>query len=58
MVTVDADQAIRWRMGQAIAILENLSGYIRMYSPEQEFLGLSEVCEAGLQPIVVLSPIN
>jgi len=58
MVTLDADQAIRWRMGQAIAIPENLSRYARMYSPEQEFLGVSEVCEAGLQPIVVLSPIN
>ena len=58
IVTLDADQAIRWRMGQAIAIPENLSRYARMYSPEQEFLGVSEVCEAGLQPIVVLSPIN
>ena len=58
IVTLDGDQAIRWRMGQAIAIPENLSRYARMYSPEQEFLGVSEVCEAGLQPIVVLSPIN
>jgi hypothetical protein len=27
-----------------------------MYSPEQRVLGVSEVCEAGLQPIVVLKP--
>jgi hypothetical protein len=29
-----------------------------MYSPDQEFLGVSEVNEVGLQPIVVLNPIN
>ncbi|TYQ27256.1 tRNA pseudouridine(55) synthase TruB [Pseudanabaena sp. UWO311] len=35
-----------------------LSQYVRMCDRDQKFLGVSEVIEAGLQPIVVLNPIN
>jgi hypothetical protein len=60
MVALDEDLTKRWCMGQAIAIDKDLSTsqYARMYSPDQEFLGVSEVNEVGLQPIVVLNPIN
>ena len=65
MVTLDEDATKRWCMGQVIAIKdvltegENiLSQYVRMCDRDQKFLGVSEVIEAGLQPIVVLNPIN
>ena len=60
VVTFNEDETKRWRMGQAIAIPEDfpVSQYTRIYGYDQEFLGVSEVCEAGLQPIVVLNPIN
>jgi hypothetical protein len=50
-------------MGQAIPIkdllAENInSHYVRMYDYDQGFLGISKVLESGLQPIVVLNPIN
>ena len=32
--------------------------FARTYSSEQQFLGVSEICETGIQPIVVLHPIN
>lgn len=64
-VKLDVDQTKRWCMGQAIAIKdistenENInSQYARMYDYDQNFLGVSEVMESGLQPIVVLNPIN
>lgn len=60
VVTFDAEQTKRWCMGQVIAKPEGFpsSQYARIYDSEQEFLGISEVLEAGLQPIVVLKPIN
>jgi tRNA pseudouridine55 synthase len=65
IVTLDEDATKRWCMGQVIAIKdvltegENiLSQYVRMCDRNQNFLGVSEVIEAGLQPIVVLNPIN
>ncbi len=60
VVTFDVEQTKRWCMGQAIAKPEGFtsSQYARIYDSEQEFLGISEVLEAGLQPIVVLKPIN
>jgi hypothetical protein len=32
--------------------------FARTYSSENQFLGVSEICETGIQPIVVLHPIN
>jgi tRNA pseudouridine55 synthase len=65
MVTLDENKTKLWCMGQAIAIKdvlaegENiLSQFVRMCDRNQNFLGVSEVIEAGLQPIVVLNPIN
>jgi tRNA pseudouridine55 synthase len=60
VVSLDVDRTKRWCMGQAIAMPEGLpsSQYARIYDSEQEFLGLSEIIEAGLKPIVVLKPIN
>jgi tRNA pseudouridine55 synthase len=65
MTTLDEDATKRWCMGQVIAIKdvltedENiLSQFVRMCDRNQNFLGVSEVIEAGLQPIVVLNPIN
>jgi len=63
-VTLDAEQTKYWCMGQTIKLLDKLLGleicsqYVRMYDHEQKFLGVSEVNESVLQPIVVLSPIN
>lgn len=64
-VLLDIDQTKKWCMGQAIAIKdittenENInSQYARMYDCDQNFLGVSEVMESGLQPVVVLNPIN
>ena len=64
-VKLDVDQTKRWCMGQTIAIKDVLaegekisSQYTRMYDHNQDFLGVSEVIEVGLQPIVVLNPIN
>ncbi|BBC23222.1 tRNA pseudouridine(55) synthase TruB [Pseudanabaena sp. ABRG5-3] len=64
-VKLDVDQTKRWCMGQVITTKdistenENInSQYVRMYDYDQKFLGVSEVMESGLQPIVVLNPIN
>jgi tRNA pseudouridine55 synthase len=62
-VSLDGDLTKRWCMGQAIPIkdllAENInSHYVRMYDYDQGFLGISKVLESGLQPIVVLNPIN
>jgi tRNA pseudouridine55 synthase len=61
IVNLDQDQTKRWCMGQAIAINDIdkiILQYARMYNQDQEFLGVSEICEDGLKPTVVLSPIN
>jgi tRNA pseudouridine55 synthase len=60
VVALDAEQTKSWCMGRAIAKPEGFpsSQYARVYDFEQEFLGVSEVLEACLQPIVVLKPIN
>ncbi len=64
-VLLDADLTKRWCMGQAITLKDNSSGneniisqYVRMYDCNQNFLGVSAIVEVGLQPIVVLNPIN
>lgn len=64
-VSLDIDLTKRWCMGQAIAIKDIFSGnenlisqYAKMYDCNQNFLGVSEVIASGLQPIVVLNPIN
>lgn len=64
-VKLDVDQSKRWRMGQAIALQDihnenenKFLQYARMYDCDRDFLGVSEVIESGLQPIVVLNPIN
>jgi tRNA pseudouridine55 synthase len=63
MVTLDENKTKLWCMGQVIAIPDdtNLSEkniYLRMCDQKQNFLGVSEIVEAGMQPIVVLYPIN
>jgi tRNA pseudouridine55 synthase len=65
MLSLDEDATKRWCMGQVIAIKDVLSEggnilaqFARMCDRNQNFLGVSEVIEAGLQPIVVLNPIN
>jgi tRNA pseudouridine55 synthase len=65
MLFLDENATKRWCMGQVIAIKDVLtvdeniiSQFVRMCDRNQNFLGLSEVIEAGLQPIVVLNPIN
>jgi len=65
MLNLDENATKLWCMGQAIALkhvfAENQSinsQYARMYDCDQNFLGVSEVNEIGLQPIVVLNPIN
>jgi hypothetical protein len=51
-------------MGRAIAIPDDFATlcekniYVRICDRHQKFLGVSEVIETGLQPIVVLYPIN
>ncbi len=59
-VTLDAEQTKCWCMGQILKLpdFQVDSQYIRMYDHEMNFLGVSEVNESVLQPIVVLSPIN
>ena len=65
MLFLDENATKRWCMGQVIAIKdvlsegENiLSQFVRMCDRNQNFLGVSAVIESGLQPIVVLNPIN
>jgi tRNA pseudouridine55 synthase len=65
MLFLDENATKRWCMGQVIAIKdvlaegENiLSQFVRLCDRNQNFLGVSEVIESGLQPIVVLNPIN
>jgi tRNA pseudouridine55 synthase len=63
MVTLDEDTTKRWCMGQAIAIEDvlvkgEILRYARICDRNQNFLGVSEVLGTGLQPIVVLNPIN
>lgn len=65
VVSLNEDETKRWCMGQAIAPKnvfaedQNInSQYARMYDCDHNFLGVSEVIEIGLQPIVVLNPIN
>ena len=63
MVTLDEDATRRWCMGQVISIQDvfpegEILQYARMCDRDQNFLGVSEVIESGLQPIVVLNPIN
>ena len=59
-VNLDAEQTKCWCMGQTLKLpdLQVDSQYVRMYDHEMNFLGVSEVNESVLQPIVVLSPIN
>lgn len=59
-LSLNEDETKRWCMGQTLPISEgfSLSQYLRTYSPEQKFLGVSEFSETGIQPIVVLTPIN
>ena len=64
MVTLDEHKTKLWCMGQAISIPDNFSNsdekniYLRMCDQNQNFLGISEIVEAAMQPIVVLHPIN
>jgi len=63
IVCLDEDETIRWRMGQVISPPSEseevlLKGYVRICDRDQKFLGVSEIVEAGLQPTVVLYPIN
>lgn len=63
MVTLDEDATKRWCMGQVISIKDvstegEILQYARMCDRNQNFLGVSEFIESGLQPIVVLNPIN
>ncbi|PZV11271.1 MAG: tRNA pseudouridine(55) synthase TruB [Pseudanabaena sp.] len=59
MVALDEDATKRWCMGQVVTEGENVdSQFVRMCDRDQKFIGVSEVIEAGLQPIVVLNPIN
>jgi len=65
VVSLNEEETKRWCMGQAIATKDILAKdqdmnlqYVRMYDRNQNFLGVSEVIEVGLQPIVVLNPIN
>ncbi|MCA6570247.1 MAG: tRNA pseudouridine(55) synthase TruB [Pseudanabaena sp. M065S1SP2A07QC] len=63
-VLLDVDQTKRWCMGQSITISDDFATlyenniYVRTCDYEQKFLGVSEVIETGIQPIVVLCPIN
>ena len=70
-VLLDVDQTKRWCMGQTIkdgfaltvnsleesAKLET-HNYVRTYTEDHQFLGVSEAIGSDLQPIVVLHPIN
>ena len=69
IISLDENTTKRWCMGQTIereilAAIETISKtqheikYTRTYSPDRQFLGLSEISETGIQPIVVLHPIN
>ncbi len=64
MIIFDEEQTIGWRMGRAIAIPDDFAPlcekniYVRTYDHEQKFLGVSEVIESCLQPVVGLYPIN
>jgi tRNA pseudouridine55 synthase len=64
MITFDEDETTGWRMGRIIAIPDDFATlcekniYVRICDRHQKFLGVSEVIETGLQPIVVLYPIN
>ena len=64
MITLDEDETTGWRMGRVIAISDDFATlcekniYVRTCDRDQKFLGVSEIVEAGLQPTVVLYPIN
>jgi tRNA pseudouridine55 synthase len=68
---LDEDETKRWCMGQTIKdrfsltvdSLEESSNqenhnYVRTYSDDRKFLGVSEAIGSDLQPVVVLHPIN
>ncbi len=63
-VILKEEDSKRWRMGQTVSrksfpYNEDIpSGYVRICDAEQNFLGISEVNDNGIQPIVVLYPIN
>ena len=73
IISLDKDATKRWCMGQTIgrdifndifdasqlvSVPQHEVKFTRTYSSEQQFLGVSEICETGIQPIVVLHPIN
>ena len=65
MISLDGDQTKHWCMGQIVSSNESIANdekltnqYVRIYNHNQDFLGISEVCKTGLQPVVVLNPIN
>ena len=73
IISLDEDTTKRWCMGQSIAkqvfgeicdasqlisTAQHDIKFARTYSSEQQFLGVSEICETGIQPVVVLHPIN
>jgi tRNA pseudouridine55 synthase len=69
IISLDEHTTKSWCMGQTIesdilAASETISmtqqkvKYARTYSHEKQFLGVSEISETGVQPIVVLHPIN
>jgi tRNA pseudouridine55 synthase len=64
MINFDEEQTTGWRMGRAIAIPDDFAAlcekniYVRTYDHEQKFLGVSEIIESCLQPVVGLYPIN
>ncbi|MBD2189535.1 tRNA pseudouridine(55) synthase TruB [Pseudanabaena mucicola] len=65
MVLLNEDETRRWCMGQALSRSLGsetgdslVNGYVRMCDPDRNFLGVSEVNDDGIQPVVVLNPIN
>jgi tRNA pseudouridine55 synthase len=73
IISLDKDDTKRWCMGQTIAsdifndifdasqlisVPQHEVKFARTYSSERQFLGVSEICKMGIQPIVVLHPIN
>lgn len=61
MALLDADSARRWQMGQAVSAAnlsllgeDSANSFVRTHDQDQSFLGVSEVSENLLHPVVVL----
>lgn len=58
-ISLESASAVKWRQGQRVAVLENITGEtLRVYDEEGRFLGVGKFQDAVLIPAMVYEPMS